>query len=92
MFPAPFTLRDFPTRFPDVRSFGMTNLDLTFSKEWLIQERVRFMFRAETMNSLNTVYFKALSGTNVTASNFGFLNQDPTLDPRMTVMVLRMTF
>jgi hypothetical protein len=44
------------------------------------------------MNSLNTVYFKALSGTNVTSSNFGFLNQDPTQDPRMTVMVLRMTF
>ena len=29
---------------------------------------------------------------SVTSSNFGFLNQDPTLDPRMTVMVLRMTF
>ena len=26
--PAPFTLRDFPTRFPDVRSFGLNNLDL----------------------------------------------------------------
>jgi hypothetical protein len=90
--PAPYTLRDFPTRFPDVRSFGMTNLDCTLSKEWVVRERVRFMFRAETMNSLNTVYFKALSGTNVTSSNFGFLNQDPTQDPRMTVMVLRMTF
>ena len=90
--PAPFTLRDFPTRFPDVRSFGMTNLDCTMSKEWMIRERVRFMFRVETMNTLNTVYFKALSGTNVTSSNFGFLNQDPTQDPRMSVMVLRMTF
>jgi hypothetical protein len=90
--PAPFTLRDFPTRFPDVRSFGMTNLDVTLAKEWLIKERVRFQFRTETMNSLNTTYFKALAGTNVTASNFGFLNQDPTQDPRMTVMILRMTW
>ncbi|HUQ94776.1 MAG TPA: TonB-dependent receptor [Bryobacteraceae bacterium] len=90
--PAPFTLRDFPTRFPDVRSFGMNNLDLTFAKEWAVRERVRFIFRAETMNAFNTTYFKALSGTNVTASNFGFLNQDPTLDPRMTVLVLRLTF
>jgi hypothetical protein len=90
--PAPFTLRDFPTRFPDVRGFGMKNLDITFSKEWLIKERVRFMFRAETMNAFNTTYFRTLTGTNVTASNFGFMNQDPTVDPRMTVMVLRMTF
>ena len=44
------------------------------------------------MNTFNTVYFKSLTGTNVTSSNFGFLNQDPTVDPRMTVMVLRMTF
>jgi hypothetical protein len=90
--PAPYTLRDFPTRFGDVRSFGLNNLDLTISKEWLIRERVRFIFRAETMNSFNTTYFKSLASTNVTASNFGFLSQDPTLDPRMTVMVLRMTF
>ena len=89
---SPLGLRDYPTRFPDVRSFGMTHLDCTVSKEWVIRERVRFMFRAETMNTLNTVYFKALTGTNVTSSNFGFLNQDPTQDPRMTVMVLRMTF
>jgi hypothetical protein len=90
--PAPYTLRDFPTRFPDVRSFGMNNLDLTFAKEWAITEGVRVQFRAETMNALNTVYFKSLSGSNVTSGNFGFLNQDPTLDPRMTVMVLRITF
>jgi len=90
--PAPFTLRDFPSRFPDVRSPGMTAFDLTLAKEWLIKERVRFQFRTETMNTLNTTYFKALAGTNVTASNFGFLNQDPTLDPRMTVMILRMTW
>ncbi|MBI4909143.1 MAG: TonB-dependent receptor [Acidobacteria bacterium] len=90
--PAPFTLRDFPTRFPDVRGFGLNQLDLTFAKEWAIKERVRFMFRAETMNAFNTTYFRRLTGTNVTASNFGFLNQDPTVDPRMTVMVLRMTF
>ncbi len=90
--PAPFTLRDFPTRFPDVRSFGLNNLDLTLAKSWSIGERVRMHFRAETMNTFNTVYFKSLTGTNVTSSNFGFLNQDPTVDPRMTVMVLRMTF
>jgi Carboxypeptidase regulatory-like domain len=90
--PAPFTLRDFPTRFPDVRGFGLNNLDLTFAKEWAVKERVRFLFRAETMNAFNTTYFRTLAGTNVTSSNFGFLNQDPTVDPRMTVMVLRMTF
>ena len=33
----------------------MTNLDCTMSKEWTIREGVRMMFRAETMNSLNTV-------------------------------------
>ena len=53
--PAPFTLRDFPTRFPDVRSLGMTNVDLTLAKEWSVRERVKLQFRGEFFNAINHV-------------------------------------
>ena len=92
--PAPYTLRDFPSRFPDVRGFGLNNLDLTIKKQFAIGERVKLEYRAEMMNTFNTTYFRRLASNanQVTRANFGFLNQDPTVDPRIVVMVLRMTF
>jgi len=92
--PAPFTLRDFPTRFPDVRGFGLNNLDLTLAKRFPLGERVKFEFRTDWLNAFNTTYFRRLdsNANNVTRSNFGFLNQDPTVNPRIIAMVLRMTF
>jgi hypothetical protein len=92
--PAPFTLQNFPSRFPDVRGFGLNNLDLTMAKQFSITERVKIEYRAEWMNAFNTTYFRRLDGgaNNVTQPNFGRLRQDPTVDPRIIVMVLRMTF
>jgi len=92
--PAPFTLRNFPSRFPDVRGFGLNNLDLTMAKQFSITEKVKIEYRAEWMNAFNTTYFRRLDGgaNNVTQPNFGRLRQDPTVDPRIIVMVLRMTF
>ncbi|HUS07030.1 MAG TPA: hypothetical protein VMZ52_12060, partial [Bryobacteraceae bacterium] len=86
--------RAFPTRFPDVRGLGLNNLDLTIAKVFPIKERLRMEFRAEMMNAMNTTYFRRLigGGANVTNQRFGFLTQDPTVDGRIIVMVLRMTF
>ena len=92
--PAPFTLRDFPTRFPDVRGFGLNNLDFTISKQFPIKERVKFEYRADMLNAFNNHYFRRLdaNGNNVTSARFGFIRQDPTVDARIVVMVLRLTF
>jgi hypothetical protein len=86
--------RTFPTRFPDVRGLGLNNLDLTIAKIFPIAERVRLEYRAEMMNAMNTTYFRRLisGGNNVTNQRFGFLTQDPTVNGRIIVMVLRMTF
>jgi hypothetical protein len=86
--------RAFPTRFSNVRGLGLNNLDLTIAKIFPIGERVRFEYRAEMMNAMNTTYFRQLisNGNNVTSPSFGLLTQDPTVDGRIVVMVLRMTF
>ena len=39
--PAPFTLRNFPTRFPDVRSKPLNIADVSMYKEFPIKERVQ---------------------------------------------------
>ncbi len=92
--PAPFTLRTFPTRFPDVRGFGLNNLDFTMAKQFAVTERIRFEYRADLLNALNTTYFRRLdsNGNNVTNANFGLIRQDPTVNARIIVMVLRLTF
>jgi hypothetical protein len=92
--PLPNDYRTFPTRFPDVRGLGLNNLDLTIAKVFPIAERVRFEYRAEMMNAMNTTYFRRLigGGNDVTNQRFGFLTQDPTVNGRIIVMVLRLTF
>ena len=90
--PAPFTLRDFPSRFPDVRGRGLNNLDFTIAKQFPVGERVRFEYRADMLNSLNTPYFPRQASNDVTRPDFGFLNQSPRTDARIIVMVLRLTF
>jgi hypothetical protein len=92
--PAPFTLRDFPTRFPDIRGFGLNNLDFTIGKQFALGERTRLEFRSDWLNAFNTTYFRRLdaNGNNVTRPEFGLIRQDPTLSPRIVEMVMRLTF
>jgi hypothetical protein len=92
--PPQFTLRDFPSRFPDVRGFGLNNLDFTLAKIFALTERVRFEIRSDWLNALNTTYFRRLdaNGNNVTRPEFGLMRQDPTLSPRIVAMVARLTF
>jgi hypothetical protein len=74
----PFTLRNFPTRFGDVRGPGYKNLDASVSKYFPIHEQVRMQFRCEMINAFNHPWFPnpASGGTDVTNANFGRL--DPT--------------
>jgi hypothetical protein len=79
---APFTLRTWPTRFPDVRFTTLKNCDLSLFKDFKIRERVRLNLRLESYNVTNTPWFSSLATTNVTAVNFGNLTLSQNNEPR----------
>jgi hypothetical protein len=73
---APFTLRTFPTRFPDVRFSDLKSLNFSAFKDFPIHERMRFNLRLESYNLTNTPWFStiAASNLNVTSPTFGQLS------------------
>jgi hypothetical protein len=93
--PAPFALRNFPTRFPDVRYMGFQNYDFSLSKDILVfTERVRAQIRADFINSFNSPYFTALVATppNVTSANFGQIRPQQDNSPRTIYLEFRLRF
>jgi hypothetical protein len=92
---APFTLRNFPTRFPDVRSKILNVWEMSVHKEFPIQERVRWQVRADFHNAFNHPWFGNLDSANVTDSQFGHLavsGVDDTSEPRLIVLVMKIVF
>ena len=87
---APFTLRSFPTRFPDVRYPALKNLDLTLFKDFRLTEALKLNVRAECYNATNTPWFPRLDTTSVTAANFGSLNLAQTNTARRFIVVMRL--
>ncbi|HTM47689.1 MAG TPA: TonB-dependent receptor, partial [Bryobacteraceae bacterium] len=75
---APFTLRNFPTRFADVRSKPLNVTDLSLYKEFRIGERVKWQIRCDAHNAANFPWFGVLdsNGANVTRPQFGHLRAD----------------
>jgi hypothetical protein len=73
---APFTLRNFPTRFPDVRFSDLKNLNFSAFKDFPIHDRIRFNLRLESYNITNTPWFSTNAATNlsVTSPAFGQLS------------------
>ncbi len=93
--PAPFTLRNFPTRFPDVRYMGFLNYDFSIVKDIpIFRDRVKTQVRADIINSLNSPYFTGLVGNppNVTSANFGQIRPQQDNQPRTVYLEFRMTF
>ena len=72
--PAPFTLRNFPTRFPDVRFMDLDTWDLNLAKDFPILERLKGQLRVNAINAMNHPFLTQMASTSVTASNFGQLN------------------
>lgn len=85
-----YTLRNFPTRFGDVRGPGYKNLDASISKYFTIYERVRLQYRCEMINAFNHPWFPnpASGGTDVTNANFGRLDPTQRNLPRWFKMAL----
>ncbi len=90
----PFTLRNFPLRFSDVRLPGYINQDLSLSKYFPITEQVRLQFRFEMVNAANHPWFTGMSGggTNVGAGDFGFLNPAQGNLPRFIKLAMHLNF
>lgn len=70
----PFTLRQFPSRFGDVRVPGYKNIDGSIAKSFTITEAVRAQFRFEMINATNSPWFSRVQSLDVANANFGRLN------------------
>jgi hypothetical protein len=91
---APFTLRDFPTRFPDVRSPHLESWELSGYKEFPIKERLRVQVRADFQNAFDYAYFGRLISrpNNVQDPRFGQLDPAQDNQPRVVVLVMKILF
>ena len=89
---APFTLRDFPTRFPDVRSPVLTSTEASAYKNFTLKERLKLQLRADFQNVFDQAYFGRLVATSVQDSRFGQLNPEQDNQPRIAVLVLKVLF
>lgn len=88
----PFTLRNFPTRFSDVRSRGLKSSEISVYKEVLVKELFRIQFRADFQNAFNYPLFGKQQSNNVTDSRFGQLQADITNEKRIVVAVMKVVF
>ena len=88
----PFTLRDFPLRFGDVRVPGYQNWDASISKYFPIHERLKAQFRFEAVNALNRPWFTGIASVDVTNASFGRLNPVQGNLPRFLKLGLNLQF
>jgi hypothetical protein len=92
---APFTERNFPTRFPDVRSKILNVWEMSVYKEFPIREKVRWQVRADFHNAFNHPWFGNLASSDVTNAKFGHLSVasiDDTSEPRLIVLAMKIVF
>ena len=89
---ANYTLRDFPTRFPDVRSKHMDESEISVYKEFRIKERLRWQIRADFQNAFNHPFFVELQTTDVSNSRFGQLRPRDRNEARKVVAVMKIVF
>jgi hypothetical protein len=91
---APFTLRDFPTVFSDVRSPYLTSWEISAYKEFKLRERARIQVRGDFQNAFDFAYFGRLISrpNNVQDARFGQLDPAQGNQPRVVVLVLKVIF
>lgn len=92
---APFTLQNFPSRFPDVRGKILNVWEISVFKEFPIKERLRWQIRADFHNAFNHPWFGAEGSNDVTDSRFGQVlaqSIDDNSEPRLIVLVMKIVF
>ena len=84
----PYTLRDFPSLFGDVRVPGYKNWDASLTKIFALQERMNLEFRFEMINAFNHPWFANIASVNVTDPRFAQLDPTQRNLPRNIKLVL----
>jgi len=85
-----YHIRTFSTTFPNVRTDGINNMDLSLQKKFNFAERRSFQIRAEAFNFLNHPTFAA-ANTTATNSAFGTITAMANRS-RMIQFVARLVF
>ncbi|MCX6622427.1 MAG: TonB-dependent receptor [Acidobacteria bacterium] len=93
--PPAYTLRNFPTRFPDVRYMDVRNFDFSILKDIpIFRERVKTQVRADITNAMNHPFFTSLVANppNVTAGTFGQISPSQNNEQRIIYLEFKLTF
>ncbi|HEY0097975.1 MAG TPA: TonB-dependent receptor, partial [Pyrinomonadaceae bacterium] len=85
-------LRNVPSTLPKLRNQPFKSVNMSLSKNFNFNERMRLQFRAEALNALNYVYFGGINlADGETNANFGRVNNQRNL-PRDIQLGLKFTF
>lgn len=86
-----YTLRTVPDRFSDIRQFSRPNLNISFEKTTRINERFRFLIRAEAFNLTNTPIYGGVD-TSFNSQRFGMLPNNQQNWPRLVQLAGKFFF
>ena len=92
---APFTLRNFPTIFPNVRGKPLNNVEFSVYKEIPIRERLKWQIRADFHNALNHPWLGSQASSDVSNAAFATFKTssvDDTSEPRLVVLSMKVIF
>jgi hypothetical protein len=84
-------IRNYPTRWSDVRASRTNNLDMGVYKNFSIMEKVKLQYRFETYNTFNHPRFAA-PNSDPTSSSFGVVAASQQNAPRQIQMALKLSF
>ena len=87
-----YTLRDYPTMFPDVRNPDRFDVSINILKNFPITEKLRLQYRLDVINAFNHPWFMGNYTTSPTASGLGGLNRTQGNLARTLHMQLRIEF
>jgi hypothetical protein len=88
--PKDFTFGNAGSRIGSIRSPGMNNINLTLTKDFAVNERVKFRLRGSSFNLLNHTVFSA-PNTQLGTGNFGLVFGQAN-QSRQTEVALRLVF
>jgi hypothetical protein len=84
-------IRNYPTRWGNVRGSRVNNVDVVISKNWNIKEKVRVQYRFEVYNAFNHVRFGG-PNSDPTSSSFGVVGKTQQNNSRLVQMALKLYY
>ncbi len=86
-----YNLRTIPDRFSDIRQHQAPQLNIAFEKTTQINERYKFLIRAEAFNLTNTPIYGS-PNTDFNSTRFGMLNDNQINWPRLVQFAAKFFF